>query len=295
MEYKTLAKIFNSSELKKVATGNFSALESVREKFTDLQAHSNLLDIYETAYHILLKGYRNEYIVKNEIANKILLGRHSMNTSAMVSELRTGMNIADCVVVNGHSVCYEIKTKMDSLARLEDQLSSYLKAYEKTYVVTHKSHLEHIKELHHKNPKFGIIELTQRNNFKTIEPAPLSLDFDFEITFETLRKPEYVFIAESIIGRLPDMPNTEIYQYCKEVYFSLSKEDANHLFKLSLKKFRANDHTFINSLPKALKNVGISYQFSRQEKNNLVCSLMNNKIDSSGECNVLPLHERQKA
>ena len=41
-------------------------------------------------YNILFKNYRNEYIYKNVIANRILLGRHNLNTSHMLTEFRAG-------------------------------------------------------------------------------------------------------------------------------------------------------------------------------------------------------------
>lgn len=293
MEYRLLSKLFYSSELKKVATGDLGIFSGMSDLFSEFSNIDNISDYYEEAYRLLLKHYRNEYVVKNEIANKILLGTHSMNTTTMMSELRTGNNIADCIVLNGYSTCYEIKTEMDSLTRFVDQLSSYLQAYDKTYIVTHKTHLDHVLAIHAQNPTFGIKELTSRNSFKTVIEAPISIEFDFDITFDTLRKPEYTHIAEVVNGPIPNMPNTQIYNYCKKIYQSLSAVDANILFKESLKQFRANDHTFINSLPKSLKNIGISYQFSRQEKNNLVCSLMNSMSIVSGGDNVLSFPERQ--
>lgn len=293
MEYKLLAKLFNSSELKRIAAGDLRTFDSIRKVFSEFHTKVTVSEFYDEAYKLLLKNYRNEYVVKNEIANKILLGTHSMKTTAMMSEVRTGKNIADCVVLNGHSTCYEIKTEMDSLTRLSNQLDSYLMAYDKTYVVIHKSHLKHILSIHSKSPTFGILELTKRNSFKIVIEAPISREFDFDITFDTLRKPEYTFIAEQVLGSIPEMPNTKLYDYCKEAYKSLPADKANELFKKSLKLFRANDHKFINSLPKPLKNIGISYQFSRQEKNKLVCSLMNNSNLSSGDYNVLSLFKGQ--
>lgn len=293
MEYKLLAKLFNSSELKRIISGDLSTFELIRKNFSEFQDLVTISDYYDEAYRLLLKHYRNEYIVKNEITNKILLGTHSMKTTTMLSELRTGRNIADCLVLNNYSTCYEIKTEMDSLIRFREQLSSYVKAYDKTYVVTHKSHLKHVLSLHSNSPTFGIIELTKRNTLKTIINAPINYDFDLDMTFDTLRKPEYMYIAEKVNGAIPAMPNTQIYSYCKKYYKSLSPIEANYWFKKSLKKFRVNDRKFINSLSKPLKNVGISYQLNRQEKTNLLCCLMNNIDISSGGYNVLSLLERQ--
>jgi hypothetical protein len=276
MEYRLLAKLFNSSELKKVSNGDLGIFDKFESLAFNTNTFSSLAEFYDEVYKLLLRYYRNEYVVKNEVTNKVLLGRHSMKTTVMMSELRTGKNIADCVVLNGHSTCYEIKTEFDSLTRLQEQLHSYLKAYEKTYVIAHASHIKDLLHLHKRNPAFGVFELTKRNSLKKIVDAPTSKDFDFDITFETLRKSEYLHIAKSIRGEIPEMPNSKIYGYCKDLYNSISPENANHLFKESLKLFRSNDQNFINALPKSLKNIGISYQFSKQEKNNLLYSLMDN-------------------
>jgi len=42
-----------------------------------------LSQFFDWIYNILFKSYRNEYIYKNAIANKILLGKQSLNTSHM--------------------------------------------------------------------------------------------------------------------------------------------------------------------------------------------------------------------
>ncbi|PKG40364.1 sce7726 family protein [Psychromonas sp. Urea-02u-13] len=293
MKYRLLAKLFHSSELKKLASGNLDTIHETIEHFEELSSSQCVADFYELAYSLLVRYYRNEYVVKNEIANKVLLGRLSMNTTSMLSELRTGSNIADCLLINGSSTCYEIKTEFDSLSRLNSQLNSYKQAYDKTYIVAHSTHLKKIDQVHKASPSFGIIELTKRNQLKKIEEAPQCDEFNFEITFETLRKPEYLFIAKNLLGEIPNMPNTSIQDYCKQAYFSLSPDVANKTFKKTLRKFRANDHNFINKLPKSLKNIGISYQLNRNEKNNILSSLTNDIQSHSGERNVLSIFTRQ--
>lgn len=74
MEYKLLAKLFNSSELKRIAAGDLSTIDSIRKVFSEFHSHVTVSEFYDEAYKLLLKNYRNEYVVKNEIANKILLG-----------------------------------------------------------------------------------------------------------------------------------------------------------------------------------------------------------------------------
>ncbi|MBV7300362.1 sce7726 family protein [Enterovibrio paralichthyis] len=293
MNYRLLAKLFNSSEIKKSVAGDLELFRRVATEFKELSSLTHVSDFYDEAYRLLLRHYRNEYVFKNEIANKILLGRHSLNTTAMMSELRTGNNIADCVVINGYSTCYEIKTEYDTLSRFREQLSSYLNAYDKTYVVTHESHLDNVLSIQKEIGGFGVIEFTKRRQLKTLVEAPISSTFDFAATFETLRKAEYLYIAKQVRGEIPDMPNTEVYDFCKNAYRSLSASVARELFKDSLKKYRGNDRTFVELLPKSLKNVGISYQLSRHEKNRLLCSVMHNASAGKGDEHVFPVFERQ--
>ncbi len=56
-----------------------------------------------------LKVYRNEYFYKNTILNKLLLGRHSINTTTALSEMPIGKSIADFILLNGKGVVDEIK------------------------------------------------------------------------------------------------------------------------------------------------------------------------------------------
>src|SRR4030042_4812846 len=45
-------------------------------------------DFLDWLYSKMSRHYRNEYVYKNAIANKILLGKHSLNTSYMLTEFR---------------------------------------------------------------------------------------------------------------------------------------------------------------------------------------------------------------
>ncbi len=66
-----------------------------------------LKDFFETSYKELLKNYRNEYVFKNAIAQKILIGRHSVKSSLLFTEFRVETSKADVVIFNGTSHVYE--------------------------------------------------------------------------------------------------------------------------------------------------------------------------------------------
>ncbi len=293
MNYKSLAKLFTSADISRVAQGDLSTVVELQRSFPALTSAQTLVGVYDQAYALLCKNYRNEYVIKNTIANNVLLGKHSLNTATMLSELRIGTNKADCVIINGSSTCYEIKTEFDSLKRLPEQLDAYTRSFDKTYVVAHKKHLNALYHQYERTPNFGIIESTSTGRLSDKIKAPQNENFDTDLMFNTLRKDEYTNIAKTVIGELPEIPNTQTFRFCKEVFLSLPSHEANKLFKANLKHFRKNDHKFLNSLPKSMKNVEISYQINGKYKTSIISSLLSRIDQHRGDLNVLSISEGQ--
>jgi hypothetical protein len=146
-ESKRNAQLFTSRRINEIAAGDLSFLleiAAVHEK--KLPDFFTVLDVFELCFLELSKSYRAEYYFKNTVARKILFGIHSLNTATVIPEFRVGKNKADCVVLNGRSVCYEIKSSYDNLSRLPDQLASYKKIFDEVFVVTSHEHLEKVFE-----------------------------------------------------------------------------------------------------------------------------------------------------
>jgi hypothetical protein len=293
MDYRQLAKIFTSANMAKVARGDLDLVQKITSDFPSLNSTQTLRDLFEESYTLLCRHYPNEYVIKNIIANKILLGTHSMNTASMLSELRIGTNKADCVIINGHSTCYEIKTKFDSLKRLPEQLAAYTSSFDKTYVVTHNTHLSALLEIQQSTPIFGILVANHRNQLSCKIEAPLNTNFDTDLMFHTLRKNEYLDIIYSITGLVPNCPQTELFSECKKIFCALNSSEANEHFKLALKRHRKNDHLFINKLPKSMKNLGISYNINKKQKDSILSYLLNFNNFNKEMCDVFSVHERQ--
>ncbi len=84
----------------------------------------------DVAEQLMVNYYHNEAFIKSELINRL------KKTSAIsFFELPVNNSRVDVCSINGHSCAYEIKTKYDSLKRLEKQLSDYLSAFEYVYVV----------------------------------------------------------------------------------------------------------------------------------------------------------------
>ncbi|MDC4534808.1 hypothetical protein ACL9Z5_002544 [Acinetobacter calcoaceticus] len=276
LEYKSLSKIFNSSILNSVADGDFSYLNKIASNFSIELCP--LKDFYDQAYSLLEKNYPNEYVFKNQIANKILCGKHSLNTATMLSEFRVGKNKADCIILNGKSTCYEIKTDYDSLIRLEEQLNSYQQLFDEVYVVCSKKYEKTIMETVPEN--FGVLSLTQRCTLKTLRIASQrTAPLNRQLLIDSLRQTEYKQLAEEISGEKISVPNMLVYEKCKAIIYNYNDDvDLNKKYIKILKQSRKNNDTFIKGAPKSLVNAAISYNFSKNQINYLLDYLNNEEM-----------------
>lgn len=268
----TLARVFSTSVFNDLAKKSYSpTLNSIlKELKVDLSESKNLNDFFDTAYELLLTSYRNEYLYKNTITNKLLLGKHSLNTSALLTEFRISSSKADVLILNGTSHIYEIKSELDSLDRLEKQLCNYAKFAEYVHVVTSSSHID--KLLKTTSDKIGILELTSKNTLKTIRKSQSNIDnLSLEVIFESLRQVEYSNIIKQYYGFLPEVPNSLMFQECKKLFERLPKKNGHKLVIETLKKRNSTEHqkSFIHSMPKSLKALAVSTKYSKNQINNL--------------------------
>lgn len=266
-------KIKCSDRLEKVFS-EFNMLGKISQNLT-------LKDFFENSYKELLKNYRNEYVFKNAIAQKILIGRHSIKSSSLFSEIRVETSKADIVIFNGTSHVYEIKTDLDNFERLEHQIKNYKKVFEYVNVVSVESKINDIKLL--VDDTVGIIVLTDQYTLKTVRKAQSGLHLlDKEAIFNLLRKNEYLAILKRINGVIPILPNTKIYSACKELFIQLPIEI---IHKEVLKTFKErNNHTnlvnTIKDFPNSLKIAILEADLSTKQQTDFL-ELLNQKISST--------------
>ncbi len=240
----------------------------------------SLAQFFDLIYMILFKSYRNEYIYKNAIANKILLGRHSLNTSHMLTEFRVGNCKADVVVVNGTSAVYEIKSELDSFARLENQVKNYLKIFDYINVITSVSQVNKLKSI--LPDKAGILLLTNRNTISTIRESKSNRkNTNPSILFDSLRKNEYLKAIKEYFGIVPDVPNTRIYKECKGLFSKIPAELAHDL-TINILRRRRNTRVlkeFIEEAPASLSAYAMSI-CSEKAKMRALMSRFSKNIES---------------
>jgi hypothetical protein len=273
-----LSKVFSPMVIDKIVNGQKS---KYLQKFfsesglTDqINLGMTLSTFYDETYNYLLKNYRNEYIYKNAIANKILLGRHSLLTTNMLTEFWVQDCKADVVMINDDLSVYEIKSELDTLGRLENQIGRYLDFFEYIYVVTSKDQVEKLQEI--LPEESGIIILTERNTLSTFRKGLCNREnIKPEVLFSSLRKPEYLRVIKNFYGYIPDLPNTLIYRKCLEMFKSVPLGRGLKLVKAELKNRRKKEvlAEFFTLAPTSLTAYAISNGENKKKLINLSASI----------------------
>ena len=151
MEYgKTniLNKVFTKNTLNKWISLEKSDIYAITIKrfVKDAEGKTNK-ELISDIYTKMKTDYRNEYYYKNTLLNKLLIGKHSVNTTSALTEVNINKSKADFVLINGKAVVYEIKTELDNLDRLECQIMDYYKAFNHVAVLTYEKNLKNVENI----------------------------------------------------------------------------------------------------------------------------------------------------
>lgn len=169
----------------------------------------------------MARNRRSEFVYKNAIANKLLFGRHSPRTSLLLQEFRVGRSKVDCVFVNGEVHAFEIKTELDSPAKLDKQLADYRKVFPLITVITHASIAERYVDILRGKP-VGVTVLTEQGTLRVLKRPELdSSNLSSEAMLRSLRKPEYTDLIATAFGSVPDAPNTLLFRECLNLALDL--------------------------------------------------------------------------
>lgn len=240
--------------------------EQVINRYIDAPLDKTNQEIILDIYNLMNKKYRNEYIYKNEILNQILLKKHKPGKSVALSELQVGKAIADFAIINGKGVIYEIKTELDNLERLENQINEYYKVFSYVNIVTYLDNYEIVREkISHINPNVGILVM-KRKKIQVMKDASEYTDkLEIESIFKILRKKEFEEIIISKYKFLPKVSQFDYYKECKKMLLEIPIEvlQKEVMEKLKLRNINAVDN--INDIPYELKFLCYSMNFTSKE------------------------------
>jgi len=228
----------------------------VKRYVTDTKAKNNG-ELISEIYNFMSKSYRNQYFYQNTLLNRLLLGKHSVNTTTALAQIPVGKSKADFILINGKAVVYEIKTELDSFDRLNTQLRDYYKAFNHVCVVTSENQFGKISEILQNTP-VGIYVLTKKNTISTSlkkEPAEDNLHLNHLAIFKVLRKNEYERIIKKYFGQLPVASQVFYFDECFSLFAKIPIEKAYAMSINELKIRNKIVFNFFQNVPYELKSL----------------------------------------
>lgn len=258
-EASALSRLFSATVLRDFGRHACSPLFARLLNHTRLSAsvppEATVGTALDQAFEILSKSkFRNDYVYRTAITEKILLGRHNMNTATLLNEVRAGSCKADVVVLNGTSTAYEIKSERDSLSRLKNQIENYQQVFAAVNVVVSRSHLSEVLDIVPED--VGVVTLSERYRFQTAR-APQSKPERVSPTMilDILRIDEAISILSRLGREIPDVPNTKIRAELHHIFATLEPTVVHEETVKTLKASRsqASLASFISSVPASVR------------------------------------------
>ncbi|MEE2025934.1 sce7726 family protein [Alkalimonas mucilaginosa] len=271
-----VSRLFASSVVQELAakgrSGLFSRLAKESSITDFLDSSASVRDVYELAFNLLKKQqFRNEYSYKAAITQKVLLGKHNLNSAAMLTEFRVGKCKADVVILNGTSTVYEIKSERDSLSRLISQVDEYRNFFACVNVIVGQNHLDAVQNLLPRD--VGIMVLTNRFNISTIRETVEKIErVNPLVIFESIRTIEAEKILSLLGIEIPDVPNTQKYSALRRIFSTLSSSDAHTCMIKVLKETRSLKplSDLVAKAPRALQAAILTTPIRRMDHAKLV-------------------------
>ena len=228
---------------------------SVIKRFVQDPLSKNNGEIISEIYSYMSKNYRNEYFYQNTLLNKLLLGRHSINTTTALTQIPINKSKADFILINGKAVVYEIKTELDNFERLKNQINDYYKAFSHVCVVTCEEYYKKLIKIL-KNTNVGICILTNKNTLRfEKEPVADFSNITHKHLFKVLHKKEFEDILLEILKKLPQSTPAFYYDECYNWFESIPIMDAYKETLIQLKKRNKITKEEFNRVPYELKSL----------------------------------------
>ena len=261
-----------------VFNNNNSLYCSIIQRYINNPEDKNNEELISEIYSFMSKQYRNEYFFQNTLLNKLLLGKHSVNTTTALMQIPIGKSKADFILINGKAVVYEIKTDLDTFDRLKTQLCDYFKAFTHVCVVTSTQKYDEAYELL-KDSSVGIYALTEDERIsqkKQKEPFFDDSKLDYRTIFKILHKTEYEQIILDYFEYLPNVPPVFYFEECFNLFSKIPMKTLYGLFLKELQGRNRIQKLKIEKIPYELKSL---VYFSKP--NELEWSLIDNFLTST--------------
>lgn len=270
-QLRDYSSLFSRSEVLAWLKMDFTSINHKIDRYDEKWLKSKkatYLDYLKHVYSVLLNNYQNEYIFKNEFLNKWLISELGEVYSQIFSEFRVGDSIADLAMFNGCSKIFEIKTELDSDARLSLQLENYRKAFNEIYIIIPNSKLSNYAKY---DKTIGLItyDPNSENSFSLARNAISNYEIEPSTIMSILHSKEYKSIVNNYYGYLPEMTSFSQYNICRELIFKIPKEDLNSLFIAEIKK-RGINNTLSPRYYKEFNQLFLALKMNRDTKYKMI-------------------------
>ena len=240
-----------------IDTNDNTTYGTVIQRFVNDYENKDNGALISEVYRFMSKSYRNEYFYQNTLLNKLLLGKHSINTTTALTQIPISKSKADFILINGKAVVYEIKTELDTFERLDTQLRDYFKAFNHVCVVTSDSQYDRAASLLQNTP-VGIYALTPQNTISSKlrkEPQEDNSRLDYTAIFKVLHKKEYENILLQYFGELPVASQAFYYGECLKHFSQIPILEAYTMALKQLKKRNRIEISEFEKIPYELKSL----------------------------------------
>lgn len=286
--YFILNRLFSKSMFEKILRGKETSFynEVVNRYCSSKDITTG--EVFRHSYSLLRKHYMNEYFYKNALLNNIIIKRHKLGTTRVLTELSVGNSIADFVTINGKCVAYEIKTELDVLDRIETQIYDYYKCFPYVCVVASHQHLAQLKEKY-KDTNVGLYYFDEKGKmvFEKEPEADYSY-IDKKEIFKILRKYEYESILKRQGFRLPNVPRVNYYSECLKMFETIDIYNILDEFLIILKQRKKAPNELYKRVPYELKMMVYQLDFDDNDYE-LLFSFLNSYHKKVGDNNVFSL------
>lgn len=228
----------------------------VQEHIPDPETKHNH-ELISDIYTLMSNSYRNEYFYLNTLLNKLLLQKHSVNTTTALTQIPIGKSKADFILINGKAVVYEIKSDLDSFSRLETQVKDYYRAFDHVCVVTSEKHFNRLSTMF-ANTSVGIYVLTNQNRLSTKmkkTPTENKAFLEHQAIFKVLHKKEHENIIKQYYGCLPNTSPVFYYDECLARFAEIPISEA---YSMALKELKNRNQVIqeqFHEVPYELKSL----------------------------------------
>ena len=279
-----ISRLFSSSVIRELARKGKSPLFTRLANLSRLADRplesQHVCDLFNTAFSLLKRvGCRHEYVYKDALTRKILLGKHSLQTASMLNEFRVGECKADTVILNGTSTVYEVKSERDSLTRLERQVAAYARVFARVYVIAGEKHVAAV--IASVPNDVGVLRLNSRHQISTLQEAADRTDHTCPAAiFDSIRTLEARLILESRGVSVPVLPNTQMHSVLRQLFVKLEPRDAHDGMVQVLKRSRNLRplSALVEQLPPSLHSAALSVSLRKVDHARLVTAV-NTRLD----------------